>query len=146
MVKAGKVQDMQIPDARERTMPYLYTLFGFGCWVYLLHAILHAPICVTVAALGGTLSIGLIALINRQWKISAHLTGLGGLIGGILCYCLAVGAIPTYATALFWLCLSWIVMWARLYLDAHTPAQVSAGWLMGLTCTIGLFILIRYVA
>ena len=135
LMKKGLVKDLYIDNPKERTTPYVYAALGFGFWCYFLTHILHAPTFLSGVAVGATIAIGLVALINRTWKISAHLTGLGGLIGGILSYCLGIGAIPTWGTWALWLGLSWLLMWARLYMDAHTGAQVSAGWLLGIACT-----------
>jgi len=135
LMRRGQVSSMQIENARERTMPFLYTIVGFGFWCYLMINILQAPLFMGFITIGATVAIGLVALINRHWKISAHLTGFGGLFGGLMTYCLALGAIPTWGTFALWLSISLILMYARLRLNAHTPAQVCAGWLLGLACT-----------
>jgi len=135
MIRRGQVADIQIVNAKERTMPYIYTLSGFAFWAYFLIQVLKAPIFLGFIAVGATVAIGLIALINRVWKISAHLTGMGGLFGGLMSYCLAICATPTWGTIIGWLLLSLLLMYARIRLDAHTSAQVCAGWLLGITCT-----------
>ena len=146
MMKRGEVKDMQIENPNERTVPYLYTALGFAFWAYLVVSILHAPIFLSFIAIGATAAIALIAVINRFWKISAHLTGFGGLVGGIFTYCLGLGAIPTWGTLSLWLGLSLLLMWARLHLNAHTPAQVCAGWLLGITCTSIPYCIYCYVS
>ena len=135
LIRQGRVSSMQIYNAGERTMPYLYATIGFGFWSYLLIAILHVPLYIGFVAIGATVAIGIVSLINRKWKISAHLTGFGGLVGGLLSYCLGTGIFPAWPMLLLWLCITWLLMWARLYLNAHTPGQVAAGWLLGLSCT-----------
>lgn len=145
MMKRGEIRDLYIDDPKERTMPYIYSLFGFGFWCYLLVQILHAPAYLSCIAIGATVAIGLVAFINRYWKISAHLAGMGGLLGGILSYCLGIGAIPTWGTFTLLLCLSWLLMWARLRMNAHTGAQVSAGWLLGLFCTFIPYLILSHV-
>ena len=134
-IKRGMIKDIQINDPEQRTVPYLYAALGFGFWAYLMIAILHAPLYLDFIALGATAAIGLITLINRWWKISAHLTGMGGLTGGLFAYCLGIGALPTVGTVCLWFGLTLALMYARIYLKAHTASQVSAGWLMGLICT-----------
>ena len=146
LMKQGKVKDIQIEDGHQRTMPYLYATVGFGCWAYLLIAILHVPLYIACVSVGATVAIGLVMLINRWWKISAHLTGLGGLVGGLLSYCMGVGAIPSVGALCGWLAVSLILMYARLYLRAHTSAQVCAGWLLGISCTFLPYWIISYVA
>lgn len=146
MMKKGEVKDFYIDNPHERTMPYIYSALGFAFWSYLLVSILHAPLFLSLIAIGATLAISLVAIINRAWKISAHMTGFGGLVGGIFCYCLGIGAIPTWGTFGLWLGLSLLLMWARLHTQAHTPAQVSAGWLLGLSCTFLPYCIYVYAA
>ena len=145
LMRKGKVKDIQIENASERTVPYIYTIFGFGCWSYLLISILHAPMYIGLVAIGATVAITLVAFINRRWKISAHLTGFGGLFGGLISYSLGVGAIPTWGMLSVWFTASLVLMFARLYLEAHTAAQVCAGWLLGIACTCMPYCIITYV-
>lgn len=135
MMRRGEVQDLYIDNPRERTMPYIYACLGFGFWAYLLSAILHAPLFLRFVAIGASAAIGIVAVINRWWKISAHLTGFGGLVGGLFAYCISIGAMPTISMMVLWFGLSLALMGARIYLNAHTPAQVCAGWLVGMACT-----------
>lgn len=145
MIRRGKVKDLEIAEASQRTMPYAYTAVSFAFWCYLLISILKVPVYIAYVAVGATVAIGLIALINRYWKISAHLTALGGLFGGMMAYCLGIGAIPTRGTLALWLALSLLLMFARVRLDAHTPAQVCTGWLMGISCTFIPYCIAHYV-
>ena len=145
LIRKGKVSDMQIFNARERTYPYVYTALGFGFWSYLLIEILNVPFYIGLVAVGATAAIGIVAIINHWWKISAHLTSLGGLLGGVLSFCLGLGIVPSWAMMGSWLAGTLLLMWARLYLNAHTPAQVTAGWLLGLSCTFLPYAIIDYV-
>ena len=145
MVRRGDIKNLYIENASERTVPYLYTTLSFAFWSYLLIAILHAPLYINVVAIGATVAIGIVTLINRQWKISAHLSAMGGLFGGIMSYCIGIGAIPTWGTMVLWLGLILLLMYARLWLNAHTPAQVVCGLLLGISCTFIPTWLVLYV-
>ena len=134
LIRQGLVSSLQIENANERLMPYIYTVFGFGFWCYLMMAVLKAPLFIGLVSIGATVAIALVAVINIWWKISAHLTGFGGLVGGFLSYCLGVGIVPSVWVFCIWFGLSLILMFARLHLKAHTGAQVCAGWLLGMTC------------
>lgn len=146
MLAQGKVKDLQITDARERTVPYLISCIGFGCWSYFLISILHAPAYLCYVAVGATAALVLVSFINLWWKISAHLTGMGGLFGGIMTFCLGVGAIPTWSTVGLWTGLTLLVVFARLRLNAHTSEQVCAGWLLGVFSTFIPYSIAFYAA
>ena len=145
MIRKGDIKDIQIEDMNDRTVPYIYTLFGFACWCYFLFSIVHAPLSISLVSGGATAAIGLVALINRWWKISAHLTGIGGLVGGVMAYCLGIGTMPTWTVMAILFGVSILMMWARLKLNAHTDMQVSAGWLLGLACTFIPYFIMTYV-
>ena len=146
LIKAGKVKNIQISNAAERTMPYLYSTIGFAFWAYLMGHVLEAPSFLTIVSIGATVAIGGITLINRWWKISAHLTGVGGLLGGIFSYYIAIHSTPDWHLFLTLMLFSVVMMFARLRLNAHTSAQVAAGWLWGLFCTCIPNCIIAYVA
>lgn len=144
MIRRGKVSDLQIADARERTVPYLYTLCSFGFWCYFLIGVLHVPGYVGITAIGGTVALFIVMLINFRWKISAHLTGMGGLIGGVMSYYLTGGG-ENLVFPLVLMVVALMLMYARLYLNAHTPLQVVAGLLLGLCCTFIPNMILAYV-
>ena len=132
MIKMGKVQDFYIDKQEERALPYLITLICFCGWYSLLSRVLLVPTCVTMAIAGSILVFSVVSFINFGWKISAHLTAFGCFVGGILSYCMGIEVMPSWwiMGALF--SLSLLLMYARLGLQAHTPAQVIVGWLWGL--------------
>ncbi|MBR6118315.1 MAG: hypothetical protein IKQ11_05605 [Paludibacteraceae bacterium] len=146
LIRRGKVQDIQIEEATERTWPYLYSTIGFGFWSYLMSGILHAPQFITFVCYGATAALAIITLINRYWKISAHLTGVGGLIGGLMNYYVIINVTPAWHTVLAWCLFSLVMMFARLRLNAHTSEQVVAGWLLGIVCTCLPYSIMCYVA
>ena len=76
-------------------------------------------------------------LINTRWKISAHLTAWGGLLGGIADYCLWTNRLPARWILLTAMLITCLLMYARIILKAHTPEQTAAGLLLGLIATAG---------
>jgi len=134
-VHRGDITDIYITNRSERTLAYVETCGCFAFWWYMLSFTLHVPDWLCGVALGGAVSIALVAVINRWWKISAHLTGMGGLVGGILS---ALYNLQPATCHLFYIALAvtLLVMYARLYLNAHTSWQVIAGFALGLTCTV----------
>ena len=76
----------------------------------------------------------LILLINRTWKISAHLAALGGLFGAMMSFSLSTGvsAIPALIGCSI---AAILLMFARVYDGSHNPLQVVCGYLLGTMAT-----------
>lgn len=127
LIRKKVVTDIYITDARERRIPYIITLSCFCIWCYLAIKYMHVAPAFRLSAVGATMALCIVNLINPYWKISAHLAGIGGLIGGFILYQPLVGCIL--------LGIALLLMYARLNLDAHTPLQVVCGWLLGLLMT-----------
>lgn len=143
--KKGYISDLYIEDPQQRTLPYYITATCYAVWLSILSHLLHAPIVLCMIVFGALLSILLVCLINRYWKISAHLSGIGGLIGGMAAYFYATATMPSLLFVITMLTLSLLLMYARIYLHAHTPLQVVAGFLLSLGCTFLPNMIITYV-
>lgn len=144
MIRRGQVTDLYITRPQERTMPYLYTLCGYGFWCYFLYGVLHVPTFFFVSAIGATLALATVMFINKYWKISAHLTGLGGLIGGILSWFLFYHIMPSIGFIAILLGVALLLMYSRIYVNAHTPLQVVCGFLLGIIFTFVPNIILAY--
>lgn len=134
-MKMGKIKDAFISLRSARTLPYLLSFFGYVLCILLLHRI-GLSMFYVAPIIGSAVSIMIIFIINFRWKISAHLCASGGLAGGIFAYSFIFGLIPLilFSTAVF---IGGLVGWSRMYLNAHTLAQVCAGWLLGF-CSIAV--------
>lgn len=131
----GKARSLEIENAHERTIPYVFTSICYIAWCVLFQHVLSMPHYVTNCAIGATVAIGLVTIINTRWKISAHLTGLGGLIGTLVS-CTSIMQIHiTIWCILSTLAGILLLMYARIYVRAHTPLQVVLGFLLGLCLT-----------
>lgn len=82
---------------------------------------------------GATVALLVTMLVTLRWKISAHATGMGGLIGGTMIVMRLYQLLPSYELMLL-IVLAGMLGSARLYLKAHTPAQVYVGFLNGFVC------------
>jgi membrane-associated phospholipid phosphatase len=139
-----QISSLHIDDPKERTTPYIYTIVCFGFWCYFVHTTIHLPLVWLLIALGATIALIATTVINHWWKISAHLTAMGGLLGGI-CSISYVFSIMPIALIITILCVSLILMYARLYLKAHTPMQVIGGYILGIVCTFIPTLIISHV-
>lgn len=134
MWKRGQIDSLHINNAKQRTTPYIYTLICYGFWAYFLRVTLQLPIFLLLVAIGSMFALLAVTIINHWWKISAHLTGIGGLLGGICSFALSYSVLPFWLIIIV-LLIALMLMYARLYLNAHTPMQVVCGFLLGLLST-----------
>jgi len=131
MIKKGDVNDIFISKREERTMPYLFSFMAYVFWVlFLSRTLIFLPNFVVAMGIGSVVSIFIIVLINLKWKISAHLSGIGGLTGSIfgVCYRLALNPVWLFVLVLF---ISALVGLSRIELKAHTPSQALTGFAIG---------------
>ena len=143
MWRKGYIDSLHINDAKQRTTPYVYTLICYVFWAYLLRVTLHLPEFLLLVAIGAMAALLAVTVINHWWKISAHLTGIGGLLGGICSFSLHYSTLHIILIIIV-LTFALLLMYARLYLNAHTPLQVVCGFLLGLLCTFVPTLIMTY--
>ena len=87
--------------------------------------------------IGSIASIFLALLISYWWKISLHLIGVGGVTGVVVALSLRAGLGITPAL-MGMIVVAALTATARLYLNAHTPAQTLAGFILGWVTVMGV--------
>ena len=132
--KTKRIDSLHIDNPKQRTSPYIYTIMAYGFWAYFVDQVLYLPTLILLIAIGATLALLAVTVINHWWKISAHLTGIGGLLGGICSFALNYSTLPLVLIIIVFV-VALLLMYARIYLNAHTPLQVVCGFLLGLFCT-----------
>jgi membrane-associated phospholipid phosphatase len=108
--------DMSVREERELvfTAFVIFDVLGVATlWI------VHAPRLMIAAMLGYLVSTLIVQYITRYWKISTHAIGITAPLAALT---LLYGRQP-----LPFLVLVPMVCWARVYLKAHTVAQVLAG-------------------
>jgi membrane-associated phospholipid phosphatase len=123
------ITSLQMENQRERNWPLLLTAVMYAITYSFLH-LPYIPAFVQLFLLGATSSIVLVLLINQFWKISLHLTGIGGFCGGLAAFMLLSGSVNPVLLGLSFL-LAGCIGTARLFINAHNPAQVYAGFGLG---------------
>ncbi len=134
LIRQKAITDVYLYDAKERRVPYMYSLFASGCWCYFLHSTLQMPEIVLAMAIASTTVLLCVMVITHWWKISAHLAFMGTLVGSVIGYSWHTGLNPLWLIILL-LALAILLMIARLYLKQHTPAQVVCGFALGFILT-----------
>jgi membrane-associated phospholipid phosphatase len=125
----GRIKSLEMESNEERKIPYISTALYYFSLYYLFYNA-EFPNIFKILILGASISILLTFLINFQWKISAHTIGIGGIAGAALGIIYRLH-IDLYFILMIILLVSGLVAYARLKLNAHTPAQVYTGFLLG---------------
>ena len=131
------IKDKRMVKRDERLLPYIAaTVFYLGAVWYLAYT--HEPQWMVMFAAGGALACLISTLVNLKWKISAHMAGMGGLLG-MLCQLDAMDLeVVSPAWMMFYIIvaigLCGLLGSARMLLKRHTFMQVVAGWANGFLC------------
>lgn len=132
----GVVSDAGLNKRTERTLPYVITGLAYvACTIYLLRA--NAPGWLWLFMAGATLATVISAVVNRWWKISAHMAAMGGLVAmmfRVLDIGMAAPGVPFMLFTILIVIAAGAVGTARIYLDRHTLLQVIAGTANGFLC------------
>jgi hypothetical protein len=138
LLQAKQIASLKMHTKEERKFPYLATAIYYLCETYLLLH-LEVPALLKAFMLGATMLIVSTMLINIFWKISAHMVGIGGLLGMMITISYRLQIDLHYLLITLFL-LSGLVAFSRLKLNEHNAAQVYCGFLLGLTMQVVLFI------
>lgn len=138
LLHTKQIKSIHMEHRQERIIPFTVGLaYNIGLY-YVMKQFGISPIIskvLLVAILGITVSI----LITFFWKISAHMIGSAAFHGAFFGYALLLNNVPLWPMVLLFLWVS-AVGAARLFLQAHSPAQVYAGWLLGFVIGFGVLI------
>lgn len=129
LLRGGIVETLEMRRPQERIAPYVMTLFYYTLAYWLLrkteqHEATYAMLFGAIAA------VGLTTLITLRWKISAHMVGIGGLLGALAGLFLLHGTFGIEVLAIG-VVIAGALGTARLVDSDHDPAQVYCGALLG---------------
>ncbi|WP_232825741.1 PA-phosphatase [Algoriphagus litoralis] len=135
---SGTVKSLHMPEVRDRRVPFLITTLYFilTSWFLYQKTELDPVLWLGMAVI--CTSVVILTVVSFFWKMSAHMTGLGGLLAVIL----VLGSkFPNFAVLyplLFVLILCGLVASSRLLLQAHRPLEIYVGLGVGfLVCWVG---------
>lgn len=138
----GNISSLAMTERADRRLPFLFVAAIYTFVTGFFYQTFPQLIFINLGLTGITLCLLLLTMVSLFWKMSAHGVGIGG-VTGFLTGLLLSEQHPAlmYPLSLLML-LSGAVMWARLYLNHHTPTEVWAGWFGGfLICMSTVLIL-----
>lgn len=146
MKNLGLVKTLEMEERTDRILPYIMSGLLY-LWVFMsVKSNNTFPQLFSVAVLGATIGLFLSFFFNNFTKISAHATGMGGLVGMMLItlrwfaysYFYWSGmSLPVYWVFIAVLLVAGIVCSSRLVLKAHEPRDILQGFIVGL---VGMWI------
>lgn len=134
------IKSMEMDEVSERLLPFVLTLLFYIATLFMMHDI-GLSYMIYASFLAATITVFLVFLIYwlLKWKISAHMAGLGGVVGAIIAFSYKLSSNMLFALIVFIL-ISGMVGFARMQLNAHTPKQIYTGFLIGLVTQLLLIL------
>ena len=145
IVKLGKpeanlisFESMQGETKEDRQWPLLFSAIIYFLMYYCLNNLKVVPTFIYLFIVGAIIQTIVAGIINLTWKISLHMIGIGGLCGAFLFIMLFrdSGGAPILAACFF---IAGLIGTARLYLQAHTPRQILAGFSISFLIQFSIF-------
>jgi hypothetical protein len=124
------ITNIQMNSHQERIGPLVVTTIMFY-FSYFLMSSSAVPKTLQLFLLGSTICVAATLIITIKWKISAHMIGLGGVVGLIVSISLFMHSSVMSYLVLF-LIFSGLTGTSRLLLNSHSPAQIYTGFALGL--------------
>jgi membrane-associated phospholipid phosphatase len=134
--KQRMVTGYDVPIREQRTNPYIITVLYSALGFFLL-LFMHSSVYVWSLMWCYSINTFILLLINKKWKISAHMMGLTGplVMLSIIFNWYVFLAFPVIL----------LLGWARVVLKVHTLAQVVAGACTGAILTVlQLYLIFRF--
>ena len=123
-----------LSDRKKRYVPILLTIISYVFCLMMMHK-LNIPWYMTGIILASLVVLVICIFVNLKWKLSEHMAGMGGIVGGLVSF----SALFSY-NPVWWLCLfiliAGILGSARIILQHHTLGEVLAGFTVGFVCSL----------
>jgi membrane-associated phospholipid phosphatase len=135
---SGTVRSLHMPEVKDRRLPFVIATFFFLLTTFFLKRNMGFDPILWHTMSVISVSVVLLTGVTFFWKMSAHMTGLGGLLAVVLVLGRKFPTFDVLYPLLAVLVLSGLVAMARLYLQAHRPLEIYVGLAVGfLVCWFG---------
>jgi len=134
--RKGLIADIDAKIKEERTFPFTLSVVFYilGLLILIYYRINIISIAFWFCYISNTL---LVVIINKSWKISAHMMGVSGPFAALV-YVFGLTALP-------FLVLLILIGWSRIKLECHNLSQVLAGAFLAFISTyIQMYFIIKY--
>lgn len=123
-----------LSDRKKRYIPFVLTIISYIFCLLMMHR-LKIPGYMTGIILAALIMQVICVVVNLRWKLSEHMAGMGGIIGGLVSFSYLFGYNPVW-----WLCvfilIAGVLGSARIILRHHTLGEVLCGFVVGFVCAL----------
>ncbi len=126
------ISDLSLKVRKERFIPYLIVLISYNLMI-IYYSRMGMPGWFLMLTASSVVVILVAIFITMWWKISAHMFGVGGLLGGVMAVSYFIERTNPNLLLISLFILAGLVGTSRLILKRHTPLQVLGGFLLGFT-------------
>lgn len=135
---SGTLKSLHMKEIQDRLIPFSITSVYYLLTVYFLYqkTELDPILWQTLSVI--TLSVIGLTIVTFFWKMSAHMTGAGGLLAVILILGFKFHTFQVLYPLILSILLAGGIGSSRLYLGAHKPLEIYAGLFLGfVVCFLG---------
>lgn len=123
-----------LSDRKKRYIPFVLTIISYVFCLLMMHR-LNIPWYMTGIILAALIMQVICIVVNLKWKLSEHMAGMGGIVGGLVSFSALFGYNPVW-----WLCVfiltAGVLGSARIILRHHSLGEVLYGFAVGLICSM----------
>ena len=124
----------ELTERKKRYVPILLTIISYVFCLLMMRK-LNIPWYMTGIILTALIVSVICMIVNLKWKLSEHMAGMGGVIGGLVSFSALFGYNPVA-----WLCvfilIAGVLGSARILLGHHTLGEVLGGFTVGLLVSV----------
>ena len=124
----------ELTERKKRYVPILLTIISYVFCLLMMRK-LNIPWYMTGIILTALIVSVICMIVNLKWKLSEHMAGMGGGIGGLVSFSALFGYNPVA-----WLCvfilIAGVLGSARILLGHHTLGEVLGGFTVGLLVSV----------
>lgn len=124
----------ELSERKKRYVPILLTIISYVFCLMMMHK-LKNPWFMTGIILTSLVVLIICIIVNLKWKLSEHMAGIGGVVGGLISFSTIFGYNPVW-----WLCffilVAGVLGTARIILGHHSLGEVLYGFAVGFICSL----------
>jgi hypothetical protein len=128
----GNISSLKLQNRKERLLPFFYITIFYGFTAYYFSRQMLVTDITSGIFILTAMMILAASIVTFFWKISVHSVSMGGVVGLLFVITAMLPESPVNYLLLAAILISGLVLSARLKLQAHTPAQVYMGFVLGL--------------